>query len=77
MLGKACLAFRKKDYKGALAFYKRAMRTNPGCPGEPHPVCVCIPHPSTHQSMVVCGGVSRLMRVSLTALTHIALLCLK
>ena len=34
MLGKACLAFRKKDYKGALAFYKKALRTNPNCPGN-------------------------------------------
>ena len=34
MLGKACLAFRKKDYKGALAFYKKALRTNPNCPGK-------------------------------------------
>ena len=32
--GKACIAFNKKDYKAALAFYKKALRTNPGCPGE-------------------------------------------
>lgn len=31
--GKACIAFNKKDYKAALAFYKKALRTNPGCPG--------------------------------------------
>ena len=31
--GKACIAFNKKDYKGALAFYKKALRTNPNCPG--------------------------------------------
>jgi RNA polymerase-associated protein CTR9 len=34
MLGKACLAFRKKDYKGALTFYKKALRTSPKCPGN-------------------------------------------
>merc|ERR1719273_2053754 len=34
LLGKACLAFNKKDYKGALAFYKKALRTNPGCPAS-------------------------------------------
>ena len=32
--GKACIAFNKKDYKGALAFYKKALRTNPNCPGK-------------------------------------------
>ncbi|MCL4116472.1 UNVERIFIED_CONTAM: hypothetical protein GTU68_001150, partial [Idotea baltica] len=32
LLGKACIAFNKKDYKGALAFYKKALRTNPNCP---------------------------------------------
>ena len=34
LLGKACIAFNKKDYKGALAFYKKALRTNPGCPAS-------------------------------------------
>ena len=34
LLGKACIAFNKKDYKGALAFYKKALRTNPNCPGK-------------------------------------------
>ena len=34
LLGKACVAFNKKDYKGALAFYKKALRTNPNCPGS-------------------------------------------
>ncbi len=34
LLGKACIAFNKKDYKGALAFYKKALRTNPNCPGN-------------------------------------------
>ena len=31
--GKACIAFNKRDYKGSLAFYKKALRTNPNCPG--------------------------------------------
>lgn len=33
LLGKACLSFNKKDYRGALAFYKKALRTNPKAPG--------------------------------------------
>lgn len=32
LLGKACISFNKKDYRGALAFYKKALRTNPNCP---------------------------------------------
>lgn len=32
--GKACISFNKKDYRGALAYYKKALRTNPGCPGK-------------------------------------------
>lgn len=32
LLGKACIAFNKKDYRGALLFYKKALRTNPKCP---------------------------------------------
>ena len=32
LLGKACIAFNKKDYRGALAYYKKALRTNPNCP---------------------------------------------
>lgn len=32
LLGKACIAFNKKDYRGALAFYKKTLRTNPNCP---------------------------------------------
>uniref|UniRef100_A0ABD2W7J2 UDP-N-acetylglucosamine--peptide N-acetylglucosaminyltransferase SPINDLY n=1 Tax=Trichogramma kaykai TaxID=54128 RepID=A0ABD2W7J2_9HYME len=32
LLGKACIAFNKKDYKGALTFYKKVLRTNPNCP---------------------------------------------
>ena len=34
LLGKACIAFNKKDYRGALAFYKKALRTNPQCPAS-------------------------------------------
>ncbi|EDO34243.1 predicted protein, partial [Nematostella vectensis] len=33
LLGKACIFFNKRDYKNALAFYKKALRTNPNCPG--------------------------------------------
>lgn len=32
LLGKACIAANKKDYRGALALYKKALRTNPKCP---------------------------------------------
>uniref|UniRef100_A0A2P2I017 RNA polymerase-associated protein CTR9 homolog n=1 Tax=Hirondellea gigas TaxID=1518452 RepID=A0A2P2I017_9CRUS len=32
LLGKACIAFNLKDYRGALAFYKKAIRTSPNCP---------------------------------------------
>ncbi|XP_038214263.1 RNA polymerase-associated protein CTR9 homolog [Zerene cesonia] len=32
LLGKACIAFNRKDYRGALAFYKKALRTNPNSP---------------------------------------------
>jgi len=34
LLGKACIAFNKKDYKNALAYYKKALRTNPRCPAN-------------------------------------------
>ncbi|CAK9294486.1 unnamed protein product [Gordionus sp. m RMFG-2023] len=34
MLGKACYCFFKREYKAALAFYKKAMRTNPKCPAD-------------------------------------------
>jgi len=34
LLGKACIAFNKKDFRGALAFYKKALRTNPNCPAN-------------------------------------------
>ncbi|XP_063293936.1 RNA polymerase-associated protein CTR9 homolog isoform X2 [Pelobates fuscus] len=33
LLGKACISFNKKDYRGALAYYKKALRTTPNCPG--------------------------------------------
>ncbi|XP_033095970.1 RNA polymerase-associated protein CTR9 homolog [Anneissia japonica] len=32
LLGKACISFNRKDYRGALAYYKKALRTNPNCP---------------------------------------------
>ncbi|GFU22362.1 RNA polymerase-associated protein CTR9 homolog [Nephila pilipes] len=32
LLGKACIAFNKKDFRGALSLYKKALRTNPRCP---------------------------------------------
>ncbi|XP_023019050.2 RNA polymerase-associated protein CTR9 homolog [Leptinotarsa decemlineata] len=32
LLGKACIAYNKKDYRAALAFYKKALRANPNCP---------------------------------------------
>jgi len=28
-LGKACIAFNKKDYRGALGCYKKVLRSNP------------------------------------------------
>lgn len=34
LLGKGCIAFNKKDYRGALAYYKKALRTNPNCPAS-------------------------------------------
>lgn len=34
LLGKACIAFNKKDFRGSLAFYKKALRTNPQCPAD-------------------------------------------
>lgn len=33
-LGKACIAFNRKDYRGALAYYKKALRSNPQCPAD-------------------------------------------
>ncbi|XP_036312946.2 RNA polymerase-associated protein CTR9 homolog [Pipistrellus kuhlii] len=34
LLGKACISFNREDYRGALAYYKKALLTNPGCPAE-------------------------------------------
>lgn len=34
LLGKACISFNKKEYRQALAFYKKALRTNPRCPAD-------------------------------------------
>ncbi|RWS11596.1 RNA polymerase-associated protein CTR9-like protein [Dinothrombium tinctorium] len=34
LLGKACIAFNKKEYRPALAFYKKALRHNPYCPAD-------------------------------------------
>lgn len=36
IVGKACISFNKRDYKGSLAYYKKALRTNPNCPGMSH-----------------------------------------
>ncbi|XP_011403140.1 PREDICTED: RNA polymerase-associated protein CTR9 homolog [Amphimedon queenslandica] len=33
LLGKACVSFNRKDYKGALVCYKKALRSNPNCSG--------------------------------------------
>jgi len=32
LLGKACIAYNKKDFRSALTHYKRALRINPACP---------------------------------------------
>lgn len=34
LLGKACIAYNKKEYRIALTYYKKALRTNPGCPAD-------------------------------------------
>ena len=34
ILGKACIAFNKKEYRAALAFYKKALRINANCPAD-------------------------------------------
>uniref|UniRef100_UPI00358E2C0C RNA polymerase-associated protein CTR9 homolog n=1 Tax=Myxine glutinosa TaxID=7769 RepID=UPI00358E2C0C len=34
LLGKACIAFNRKKYREALEYYKKVLRTNPGCPAE-------------------------------------------
>jgi len=33
-LGKACIAFTRKDYKRSLAYFKKVLRYNPNCPAE-------------------------------------------
>ena len=34
LLGKACIAFNKRDFKGALGHYKKCLRLNPACPAD-------------------------------------------
>ena len=34
LLGKACIAFNKKEYRGALGHYKKCIRLNPACPAD-------------------------------------------
>ena len=34
LMGKACIAYNKKEYKLALTYYKKSLRTNPGCPAN-------------------------------------------
>ena len=34
LLGKACIAFNRKEFKVALAYYKKALRTHPKCPAS-------------------------------------------
>lgn len=34
MLGKACIAFQKREFKTALNIYKKALKTNPNCPAD-------------------------------------------
>ncbi|VEL21038.1 unnamed protein product [Protopolystoma xenopodis] len=33
-LGKACIAFNRKDYSNALGFYRKALRLQPNCPSS-------------------------------------------
>jgi RNA polymerase-associated protein CTR9 len=33
-LGKACIAFNRKDYKRSLGYYKNVLRSNPNCPAD-------------------------------------------
>lgn len=33
-LGKACIAFNRKDYKRSLEYYKNVLRSNPNCPAD-------------------------------------------
>lgn len=34
MMGKACIAFTRKEYKNALFFYKKCLRLNHNCPAD-------------------------------------------
>jgi len=34
LIGKACIAFRKKEYKMALSYFKKCLRYNPNCPAD-------------------------------------------
>jgi len=34
LLGKACIAFNRKDYTGALTYYKKVLRSIPNCPAD-------------------------------------------
>ncbi|VDP07315.1 unnamed protein product [Soboliphyme baturini] len=34
LLGRACIAYHKKEYKNALHYYKKALRFNPNCPAD-------------------------------------------
>lgn len=34
MMGKACVAFGKKEYRTALLYYKKCLRLNPNCPAD-------------------------------------------
>lgn len=34
MLGKACIALSKKEYKNALFYYKKCLQANPICPAD-------------------------------------------
>ncbi|TKR78211.1 hypothetical protein L596_019056 [Steinernema carpocapsae] len=34
ILGKACIAFQRKEYKNALFFYKKAIKLKPNCPAD-------------------------------------------
>jgi RNA polymerase-associated protein CTR9 len=41
ILGKACIAFNRKDYKTALGLYKKALRERPtNCPGQLVVYCI-------------------------------------
>lgn len=33
-LGKACIAYNRKDYRGSLTYLKKVLRSNPNCPAD-------------------------------------------